>query len=61
MLIHQHVNVDEGQNCTKFMNGDSAETTDSYDINLQLLEVEANDLAPSPPDFSGSLIINNHI
>lgn len=61
VLIHQHVNVDEGQDCTKFMNGDSAETTDSYDINLQLLEVEANDLAPSPPDFSGSLIINNHI
>ena len=60
VLIHQRVKGNESQDCTKFMNGDSAVNTESYGMNLELLEVEANDLAPSPPDISGSLIINNH-
>jgi hypothetical protein len=36
------------------------ENIDTCEIELRLLEVDANDLAPSPPDVFGHLITRNH-
>ena len=67
VLIHQQISKKgeeegEDQDCKTNINGDvTTENAKSNDINLQLVEVEVNDLAPSPPDIFGNKTISNHL
>ncbi|KAL9179665.1 hypothetical protein ACHAXT_008955 [Thalassiosira profunda] len=55
VLVHQKRKAPNGKDAAGDGAGESGDA-----INLRLLEVEANDLAPAPPDIFGSLITKNH-